>query len=88
MVELVTPGSVDPVACPLPHGEGSVPNLVEELDAAPPWRARSSTPVAVSVVRSSADPTTRMPVNLLIQTPRSVEAESPVDAASSYSKNR
>ena len=30
MVELVTPVSVAPVACPLPQGDGSVPNFVVE----------------------------------------------------------
>ncbi len=36
MVLLVTPVSVAPVSWPLPQGDGSVPNEVEEVDAAPP----------------------------------------------------
>ena len=35
MVEFVTPSSVAPVACPLPQGDGSVPNVADEEDDAP-----------------------------------------------------
>ena len=57
IVELVTPWSVAPVAFPLPHGEGSVPNLVVETDGdAPAAEGATTTPVAVSVVSSNATP--------------------------------
>ena len=46
MVELVTPCSVAPVACPLPQGDGSVPKVADE-DEAPPVPGARSTPVAV-----------------------------------------
>ncbi len=69
MVELVTPWSVAPVAWPLPQGEGSVPNLVVEIDEAPPIPGATTTPVAVSVVSNSATPTARMPMVLFIFQP-------------------
>ena len=69
MVVLVTPLSVAPVACPLPHGDGSVPNLAEEDDAAPPTPGEIRTPAAVSVVSISAAPRARKPVTLFIIKP-------------------
>src|ERR1700734_983549 len=70
MVELVTPLSVVPVSCPLPQGDGSVPNLAEEVvDAAPPTPGVTSTPAAVSVVSISAAPRARRPVTLFIVAP-------------------
>ena len=77
MVELVTPWSVEPVAFPFPQGEGSVPNLVEELDAAPLVAGDAMTPVAVSVVRSTPKPTTRMPLNLLMAKPPGLWRQDP-----------
>ena len=71
IVELVTPWSVAPVACPLPQGEGSVPNVVVEGDdEAPLTEGEITSPVAVSEVSSSANPTTLMAVSLfMIQPP-------------------
>ena len=71
MVELVTPVSVAPVACPLPQGDGSVPNVVVEIDAAPavPTPGVTSTPAAVSVVIIAAAPRARKPVTLFIIQP-------------------
>ncbi len=71
MVELVTPVSVAPVACPLPQGDGSVPNDVVEIDAAPapPTPGVISTPAAVSVVIIAAAPRARKPVTLFIIQP-------------------
>src|SRR5580658_6734646 len=69
MVELVTPLSVAPVSCPLPQGDGSVPNVAEEVEAAPPTPGVTSTPAATSVVSITAAPRARRPVTLFIITP-------------------
>src|SRR5271163_4718128 len=66
MVELVTPLSVEPVSCPLPQGDASVPNVAEDVDAAPPAPGAISTPAAVSVVSITATPRPRKPVTLFI----------------------
>ena len=68
-MEFVTPLSVAPVSCPLPQGDGSVPKVAEEVDAAPPTPGVTSTPAAVSVVSISAAPKARKPVTLFIITP-------------------
>ena len=74
IVLLVTPWSVVPVACPLPHGEGSVPNFVVEMeDEAPVTEGEVTTPVAVSAVRSSANATARIPRDPLHDQPPGVE---------------
>ncbi len=58
IVELVTPWSVAPVACPLPQGEGRVPNVVDEVDdAAPEAPGAMSSPADASVARSATTPT-------------------------------
>jgi hypothetical protein len=53
---LVTPVSVEPLACPLPHGEGSVPNLVVEIadDDAPLATGATATPAQVVAVITNA----------------------------------
>jgi hypothetical protein len=71
-----------PVACPFPHGEGSVPNLVVEmLDEAPLIEGPATTPVAVSVVSKSANAPARMPVVFFMANPpdSSRNARMPLD---------
>src|ERR1700722_7561044 len=71
MVELVPPVSVAPVACPLPQGDGSVPNVVVDMDAAPatPTPGVISTPAAVSGGIVAAAPRARKQVSLFIMQP-------------------
>src|SRR6516165_9043662 len=71
IVELDTPLSVAPVACPFPQGEGSVPNEVVEMeeDDAPDADVGTITPAAVSVVSSRANTPARMPMILFIIDP-------------------
>jgi hypothetical protein len=71
MVELVTPCSVAPVACPLPHGDGSVPNDVVDDDVAPLVAGERNTPVAMSEVSNRAAPAARVPVILAMAEPPS-----------------
>ncbi len=72
MLVFVTPLSVAPVACPFPQGDGSVPNLVIEMDdAAPATDVDVTTPAAVSVMSSNPTAPARMPVILFMPTPRS-----------------
>ena len=70
MVELVTPSSVAPVACPVPQGDGSVPNVADEDDAPLDTGARS-TPVAVSEASSRAAPAALMPMIRVMAEPPS-----------------
>ena len=68
---LVTPVSVEPLACPLPHGEGSVPNLVVEIadDDAPLAIGATATPAAVTTMLNTAKIPALMPILLLIVNP-------------------
>src|ERR1700753_322380 len=71
MVELVTPLSVAPVAWPLPHGDGRVPNVDVELAAvdAPPGTVPETTPAAVSAMSISAAPAALVPLILAMAEP-------------------
>src|ERR1700734_1913841 len=71
MVEFVTPSSVAPVACPLPHGDGSVPNVADEEDDAPLDAGAISTPVTVSEPSSRAAPAALMPMIRVMAEPPS-----------------
>jgi hypothetical protein len=62
MVESVTPWSVAPLACPLPHGDGSVPNVADADGEAPLVAGARSTPVAVSEQSNRAAPAALMPM--------------------------
>ena len=77
MVELVTPWSVDPWPFPSHRGRGVCRTWSRRLDAAPPVVGATTTPVAVSVVRSTAKPTTRMPLNLLMAKPPGLWRQDP-----------
>src|ERR1700686_4971313 len=70
IVLLVTPWPVDPVAWPLPQGDGSVPNLVEGVDDAAPVPAGAiSTPADVSATSNTPTHGPRIPVFLFMPTP-------------------
>ena len=71
MVELVTPLSVEPVAFPLPQGDGSVPNVeLDDADVdAPAAEGATSTPAVMSEASSSDAPSPRIPVILFILQP-------------------
>ena len=66
----VTPWSVAPVAWPLPHGEGSVPNVVVEPDDdAPDAVGATTTPAVVNIASTSPNPSARLPRNLIMAQP-------------------
>ena len=70
IVVLVTPWSVAPVAWPLPHGEGSVPNswwsrTTKHADAA----GATTTPAVVNIASTSPNPSVRLPRNLIMAQP-------------------
>src|ERR1700728_3784445 len=71
MEEFVTPCSVAPVACPLPHGDGSVPNVADDEDDAPLGTGARSTPVAASEASSRAAPAALMPMIRVMAEPPS-----------------
>ena len=73
MVVLVTPWSVAPVACPLPHGDGNVPNFAVDDDEAPLVAGASRTPVAMSETSNRAAPAALVPVILAMAEPPSAQ---------------
>ena len=73
MVELVTPWSVAPVACPFPHGDGNVPNIAVDDDAAPLVAGASRMPAVVSEKSIRAAPAALVPVILVMAEPPSAQ---------------
>src|SRR6516165_2496585 len=70
IVLLVTPWSVEPVACPGPQGDGRVPNFgVDDDEVAPLTVGEITTPAPASVVSRSATATPRMPMVVFITQP-------------------
>ena len=67
----MTPVSVEPLACPLPQGDGSVPNLVVEIadDDAPLATGATEIPAAVVAVITNAKVPALMPILLFIVNP-------------------
>jgi len=61
-VEPVTPWSVLPPACPVPHGDGRVPNVADVAAEAPLDAGARSTPVAVRVQSNRAAPAALVPM--------------------------